>query len=110
MKLKNLATAAVIAVTAAAFVFGSAVSSEAKGKKKAAPAPKVSATCMLTATSPVCATKGGMKFTYNNACYAANDGAKVAAQKACKPAKAMKGGKKGGKKAMKKAKAKKMKK
>ncbi|MEI9804756.1 MAG: hypothetical protein WDN48_10300 [Pseudolabrys sp.] len=52
MKLKKLATGAAIAVTAAAFVFGSAVSSEAKGKKKPEAAPKRSISCMFTAPSP----------------------------------------------------------
>lgn len=102
MKIRNLVTGTAIAVTAAAFILGSAVSSEAKGKKKAAPAPQRSATCMYTAAAPVCGTRGGMSFTYRNACWAGNDGAVVKAQKACKPAKAMKA-KKGGKKAMKKA-------
>jgi hypothetical protein len=94
MKIRNLATAAAIAVTAAAFVLGSAVSSEAKGKKKAEPAPQRSATCAFSAPAPVCATRGGMSHTYRNACWAGNDGAVVKAQKACPPAKAMKAGKK----------------
>ncbi|MBI3705635.1 MAG: hypothetical protein HY244_17715 [Rhizobiales bacterium] len=41
---------------------------------------------------PVCAVKGGMKFTYSNACFAAKDGAKVVSQGPCKAAKAMKAG------------------
>jgi hypothetical protein len=102
MKMKNLATAATIAVTAAAFVLGSAVSSEAKTKKKAEPKPKASASCMFSSAAPVCATRGGQSFTYRNACWAGNDGAVVKSSKACPPAKAMKA-KKGGKKAMKKA-------
>ncbi len=100
--LKKLGYAAVVAIAAVGFVIGSAGSSEAKGKKKPAPAPKVSATCLLSASAPVCATRGKQTFTYANACYAGNDGAVVKAQKACPPAKAMKA-KKGGKKAMKKA-------
>lgn len=102
MKIRNLVTGTAIAVTAAAFILGSAVSSEAKGKKKAAPAPQRSASCMFSAPAPVCGAKGAQTFTYRNACWAGNDGAVVKAQKACKPAKAMKT-KKGGKKAMKKA-------
>lgn len=103
MKIKNLVTGTAIAVTAAAFILGSAVSSEAKShKKKAAPAPQTSATCMFSAPAPVCGAKGKSTFTYRNACWAGNDGAVVKTQKACKPAKAMKA-KKGGKKAMKKA-------
>jgi len=102
MKLRNIGYAAVIAVTAVAFVIGSAVTSEAAKKKKAEAAPPPPA-CWLTADKAVCATKGSMKFTYKNSCYAAKDGAKVVADKAC-PAKAAK--KAGGKKKAAKAKAK----
>lgn len=94
MKLKNFGYAAVIAVTAVAFVIGSALPSDAKAKKKAEAAPPPPA-CFIAAGSAVCATKGGMKFTYKNSCYAAKDGAKVVSGKAC-PAKAAK--KAGGKK------------
>jgi hypothetical protein len=102
MKIKNLVTGTAIAFAAAAFILGSAVSSEAKGKKKAPPAPQRSASCLLSTPAPVCGARGGLTFTYRNACYAGNDGAVVKAQKACKPAKAMKAGKKKGKKAAKK--------
>ena len=90
MKIKNLATAAAIAVTAAAFVLGSAVSSEAAKAKKPAPVPQRSVTCAFSTPAPVCATKGGLSHTYRNACWAGNDGAVVTAQKACPPAKAVK--------------------
>jgi hypothetical protein len=50
---------------------------------------------------PVCGTRGGMKFTYASACYAAKDGAKVTSSKAC-PAKAANMAKPAKKKAMKK--------
>ena len=103
MKLKNIGYAFVVALTAAAFIVGSAGSSEAKSKKKAAAKPVTSPSCLFTAPSPVCATKGKQSFTYRNACIAGNDGAVVTAQKACAPAKAVKAGKKKGKKAMKKA-------
>ena len=69
MKLKNIAYAAFIAVAAAAFVIGSGGSSEAKGKKMAPPPPHPGP-CFDIA-GPVCGVKGGMKFTYANACYAA---------------------------------------
>jgi hypothetical protein len=49
-------------------------------------------TCLGSAPGPVCATKGGQKFTYNNACFAAQDGAKSAKAGECKAAKG--GGKK----------------
>jgi hypothetical protein len=105
MKLKNLGYAALVTVATAAFVLGTAGTSEA-AKKKAAAKPATQPMCQL-ASGPVCATRGGNKFTYANACFAGNDGAMVVSKKACPPAKAMK---KGGKKKSKKAKAKKMKK
>ena len=88
MKLRNVAYAAVIAVASAALVLGSAGSSEAKGKKKmAAPPPPPPMVCPMVPQvyAPVCAVKGGMKFTYANSCFAAKDGAKVVSQGACKP-------------------------
>ena len=102
MKLRNLGYAAVLAVTAAAFVIGSAVPSDAKAKKKAEAAPAPMASCFLAPSKAVCATKGGMKFTYANSCYAARDGAKVVSGKACPAKAAAKPGKKGAKKAAKK--------
>jgi hypothetical protein len=102
MKLRSLGYAAVIAATAAAFVIGSVNVGEAKGKKKAAaaPPPPPPVVC-FEAEKRVCAVKGGMKFTYINACTAAKDGAKVVSQKACPAPKAAKA------KKVKKAKAKK---
>ena len=106
MKLKNIGYAAFIAATAAAFVIGSGGTSEAKGKKKEAAPPQQTVICFNMGT-PVCATKGGNKYTYANSCWAAREGAKVVANKACpapKAAKAKKGGKKkAGKPAKKKA-------
>ena len=101
MKLRSLGYAAVIAATAAAFVIGSVNVGEAKGKKKAAAAPPPPVVC-FEAEKRVCAVKGGMKFTYINACTAAKDGAKVVSQKACPVKAAKKGGKKKAKKAAKK--------
>ena len=102
MKLKNIGYAVAVGATAVMFVLGSAVPSEA-AKKKAAAKPKPSPACSLM-RAPVCATKGGMKFTYVNACFAGNDGASVTSNKAC-PTKAAKNG--GKKKAKKKPMAKK---
>lgn len=99
MTIRNVAYTALLGVAAVAFVIGSAVPSEAAKKKKAAAAPAPQyVSCVGTAPGPVCATKGGLKFTYNNACFAAQDGAKSAKAGACKEAK--KGG--GKKKAAKK--------
>lgn len=88
MKLKNIGYAAVMAIAAAAFVIGSAGPSEAKHKKKMAEAPAPTPVlCMPGSGKPVCGTRGGMKFTYASACYAAKDGAKVTSSKACPAAK-----------------------
>ena len=59
MKLRNIGYAVVIAMTAAAFVIGSAVPSDAKAKKKFEPVP-VWETCVMVPTSPVCGARGGM--------------------------------------------------
>jgi hypothetical protein len=100
MKIKNLAYAALVGVAAVAIVIGSAVPSEAAKKKKAAAAPPPPAqqwpTCWGAPYGPVCATKGGQKFTYVNSCYAMKDQATSAKPGACKAAKA--GGKKKAKK------------
>jgi len=99
MTIKKLAYGTFVAAATIAFVIGSAVPSEAAKKKKAAAAPPASpqATCLMNPPGQVCATKGGMKFTYFNACYAMKDGAKSATAGACKVAKS--GGKKKAKKA-----------
>ena len=98
MKLRNIGYAAFIAATAAAFVIGSGGTSEAKAKKKeAAPPPQQTVICFGMGT-PVCAEKGGQKFTFANACWAAREGGKVVASKACPAAKAAKAPKTGGKK------------
>ena len=101
MKIKNLAYAALVGVAAVAIVIGSAVPSEAAKKKKAAAAPPPPPaqqwpTCWGAPYGPVCATKGGQKFTYVNSCYAMKDQATSAKPGACKAAKA--GGKKKAKK------------
>ena len=90
MKLKNIGYAAFIAATAAAL-------RDRLGRSRAMPKPRRRwrrrrrrRAPALTAEQPVCATKGGMKFTYANACFAAKDGAKVVSQSACPAKKAMK--------------------
>lgn len=92
MTLRKIGYAAIVAVSAAAFVLGSAATGEAKAKKKMEAAPMPPA-CQLAPSQPVCGARGGMKFNYANACYAQRDGAKVVSSGAC-PAKAMKKGKK----------------
>jgi hypothetical protein len=91
MQIRKLAYATFVAVTAVAFVIGSAVPSEAAKKKKAAaaaaPPPAPGAPY-----APVCAKKGDLSFNYINACYAMKDQAKGAKAGPCKEAKA--GGKK----------------
>jgi hypothetical protein len=96
MNLKNIGYAFFIATSAAAFVIGSGGPTEAKAKKMAPPPPHAGP-CFEIA-SPVCGVKGGMKFTYANACFAAKDGANVVSQGACPAKKAMKHHKKAGKK------------
>ena len=80
MKLKTIAYAAFIAAAAGAFVIGSSGRSEAKKKMAAAPPPP--GPC-FDIYAPVCGAKGGMKFTYANACLAAKDGAAVVSKGAC---------------------------
>jgi len=102
MKLRNLAYATFVAAAAVAFVIGSAVPSEAAKKKKAAaaaPPPPPAPQLVCGGPAPVCATKGDVKFTYHNACFAAKDGASKAKPGECKAAKtAAAGGKKAKKK------------
>lgn len=100
MNLNRLGYATVIAAMTVAFALASATPSEAAKKKKEAeakPAPQA-VSCVLVPETKVCGTKGGMKFTYANACFAAKDGAKVVAQTACPAPKAAKAKKGGGKK------------
>jgi hypothetical protein len=87
MTLNKIGYAVMIAVAAAVIAIGTAGTSEAKGKKKMAAPPPMPPTCWFTLRSPVCATKGGMKSTYFNACYADKDGAKVSSSGECRPAK-----------------------
>jgi hypothetical protein len=99
MKLRNFGYVAIAALVAVAFAIGSAVPSEAKDKKKVA-APQPQPACWFS-DKKVCAVKAGKKVTYQNACYAGNDGAKLVSDKACPEKAAKKGGKKmkkGGKK------------
>ena len=71
-----------------AFVLGMAATGLAKEKKKQA-APKAQPIiCWFEPASPVCADKGGERFTYTNACCAEKDGAKVVSNKACPEKKA----------------------
>lgn len=86
MKFKTIAYATLIAAASAAFVIGSGGTSEAKGKKMAAPPP---GPCFEIA-APVCGAKGGMKFTYASSCFAARDGASVVSKGACHAPKAHK--------------------
>jgi len=96
MGLKNIGYAALLTFATAAFALGTTGSSEAAKKKaEATPLP---GPC-FTAEKPVCATRGGMKYTYASACIAVKDGAKVVSWKAC-PKAAAKPHKKGGKKKM----------
>ena len=70
MQIRKIAYAAFVGVAAVAFVIGSAVPSEAAKKKKAAAAAPPAATAQWPtcwgAPGPVCAKKGGQKFSYIN--------------------------------------------
>ena len=92
--LRKLGYAAIVAITAAAFAVGSAATADAKGKKKMAEPTPTPPACQLAPDKPVCGKKGGMSFTYKNACYAQRDGATVAYDKACPTKAAKTGGKK----------------
>jgi hypothetical protein len=94
MKLRNITFATFVAAAAVAFVIGSAVPSEAAKKKmkEAAAPPPQEPTCLIVPSAPVCATKGGQKFTYANSCYAMKDGASGAKAGACNAGKAAKSG------------------
>lgn len=88
MTLQKIGFVALTTVAAAAFVLGTTGTSDAAKRK--AKAAATSPTCWMS-SGPVCATKGGKRFTYVSACYAANDGAMGASKGACKVSK---GGKK----------------
>jgi len=96
MQLKKIAFTLLIG--AAAAMTATSPSFAAKKKAKAAEPNQAAQFCFQNQPQ-VCATRGGMKMTYANACFATRDGATVVSNGACKPAKmAMK---KGGKKKMK---------
>ena len=99
--MKKFAYAACVVAAAFVIAIASASTGEAKAKKKAAAAAPLPPTCWGTAAAPVCASRGKLKFTYINSCYAGKDGAKVVSQKAC-PVKKAKKAKKAKKKAAKK--------
>ena len=102
MNLKRIGYGVAVAAMTVGFALASATPSEAATKKKAAAKPAVPyQSCLLMPETKVCGTKGGLKFTYANACYASRDGAKVVSQKAC-PAPKAKKAKKAKKKAAKK--------
>jgi hypothetical protein len=104
MYLKRIGYGVAVAAMTVAFALASATPSEAAKKKKAAAKPPAPKACLLGPEAQVCATKGGLKFTYANACYASQDGAKVVSQKACPAKKAVKAKKAKKKAAKKKAK------
>jgi hypothetical protein len=106
MKLRTIGYAVAIAATAA-LAFGAGGPSYAAKKKMVKEAPPPPILCVQP-DAPVCASKGGMSFTYANSCYAEKDGAKVTVNGACKAPKAhMKPAKKMAKPAAKPAKKKK---
>lgn len=86
--LKKFGYAALVAAVTFAFALGASSSSEAKGKKMAAP-PAQPQPC-LNSVEPVCGSLRGQHFAYANACSAYKDGATVVSKGACKVQKAAK--------------------
>ncbi|MGN6572293.1 MAG: hypothetical protein ACTHLO_12850 [Pseudolabrys sp.] len=85
MQLKKIAFTLLIGAAAAMAATSPSLAAKKKAKAEAAqPSPF----CFQVQT-PVCGTRGGMKMTYANACFAERDGAKVVSQGACKAAKKM---------------------
>ena len=86
MKLRHIASTALIASAAFALAIGFATPSDAKskGKKAAAAAAQLHWPLCNTDAKQVCAEKGGMRSTFANACWARNEGAKVVSQGECK--------------------------
>jgi len=90
MRVYRFAAACLTAGAALALVLGAASPSMAAKAKKKEAAPEQTPVICPIVEAPVCGVKGGQQFTYSNSCFAAKDGAKVASQGACKPAKPMK--------------------
>ncbi len=84
MFLRNIGYAALLGAAAVGFALGSAGTSHAKMKKDAMAAPDWRPIICLERNAPVCGVKGGQAFTYNSACFAARDGAKVISHSACR--------------------------
>jgi hypothetical protein len=93
MQLKHIAYTLLIAGAAAM----AATSPSFAAKKKAKAAAAEPTPFCFQVQSPVCATRGGQKYTYASACFAQKDGAAVVSQGACGAKKKM-SMKKGGKK------------
>jgi hypothetical protein len=86
MFLKNIGCAALLGTAAFAFALGAASTSDAKGKNETMTSQLDPIIC-IQSSAPVCGARNGQRFTYNNACFAQKDGAKVVSQGACKAAK-----------------------
>lgn len=85
MTYKSIAWATILGT---ALVLSSSASGIAAAKKKKAEAAPTSTAFCMGGGGQVCGTRGGLKFTYANACYAQRDGAKVSGTGACKAGKA----------------------
>ena len=87
MRLKDCASATLIAATALVFVLGSAASTDAKMRTKMLrppPPPPRPVFCPMI-YMPVCAiNKDGRRQTYANSCWAAYEGARVIYQGVCR--------------------------
>lgn len=89
MFLKNIGYTALLGMAAFGLALGVVGTSDAKGKKETTATQPDPIIC-LQSSKPVCGVKGGQRFTYNNACFAKKDGAKISSQGACKAVKVAK--------------------
>jgi len=83
MKLRYLAYAGILTATAVAIASPTPSSAKAK-KAEMEPAPLA---CWFLPESQVCGSRGSVKTTYYNSCYAEKDGAKIASHGDCKAGK-----------------------
>jgi len=83
MKLKTIGYALLVGAAAVALSIGAADAKYRHKKKAGAPPQPQPQICLYEATSPVCGSLKGHKFTYANRCSAWKDGATVVASHAC---------------------------
>ena len=90
MKFRTIGYALLIGAAAVALSIGAADAKYRHKKKAGAPPQPQPQICLYEATSPVCGSLKGHKFTYANRCAAWKDGATIVSWKACPVKKAVK--------------------